>query len=290
MRDIRSEIDTINDIVPFPAVVAQIMTELLKGESATHQIARIIETDAALTALILRASNSAYYGFRGEITAISRAVVVLGFEEISRLVLVYQMKQRVFALNASQSEYLEKLWVHSVSTAAIARLIVGYLKYKTDGSEFTGGLLHDMGKIVLVQYFPDALALSQQMMDDLMLNDVDAEMQALASTHAEIGGLLGEKWNLPGAFIDVMRYHHNIAESNTDRVLIAVVRLADVLSERWGSGIKEEVSADPSLEDDECWGILKIRFPHLNEISTEDFETELKQKFEANQEFVKMFS
>ncbi|MCU0412116.1 MAG: HDOD domain-containing protein, partial [Bacteroidetes bacterium] len=90
MRDIRSEIDKINEIVPFPTVVAQIMSELLKEETATEKIVQLIETDAVLTARILRAANSPYYGLRWEVNNITRAVVLLGFEEVSRLVLIYQ--------------------------------------------------------------------------------------------------------------------------------------------------------------------------------------------------------
>ncbi len=289
MRDIRSEIDKINEIVPFPTVVAQIMSELLKEDTATDRIVQLIETDAVLTARILRAANSPYYGLRWEVNSISRAVVLLGFEEVSRLVLIYQMKQRVFALSPDQREYLERLWRHSVSTGAVARMLALLVGFRGEGKEFTAGLLHDMGKIVLVQYFADSMAMIQRMTAELDARDVEAEMQTVAITHAEIGGQLGERWGLPPVYVEVMRCHHESATATLNRPLVALTRFADLLCERWGSGIGEQ-KMNFELETDESWTLLRRLFPRMADERADDIEQKLLALYEMNQDFIKLFA
>lgn len=287
MRDIRAEIEDINEIVPFPTVVANVLSELLSNEIAIKKIIQLIETDVALTALILRVSNSAYYGLRGEVTSVSSSVMMLGIEEVNRLMLVYQMKQRIFRLNREQRAYLERLWKHSVSTAIIARNLAGLLLYKCEGREFTAGLLHDMGKIVLVQHFSHSLIVTQKMIADLGLTDVEAEMQTLAITHAEIGGLLGEAWNLPPLFVEVMRYHHSPADAVLDPKLVAIVRTADVLSELWDMGIGEQVEKK-FIADTDVWKVLLQEFPRMADLDAALVEQQLKNDFASHREFVQM--
>lgn len=289
MRDIRSEIDKINEIVPFPTVVAQIMSELLKEETATEKIVQLIETDAVLTARILRAANSPYYGLRWEVNNITRAVVLLGFEEVSRLVLIYQMKQRVFALSADQRAYLETLWKHSVATAAIARMLALFVDFRGDGREFTAGLMHDLGKIVLVQYFPDTLNNTQSMIRELGMKDTEAELQTLAIDHAEIGGQLAERWGIPPSFVEVMRYHHVPMEATSNQQLVALSRFSDLLSERWGSGINEQPMTF-NLEEDDSWKMMRKSFPRLADERADAVEQKLLALYEMNQDFVRMFS
>ena len=289
MRDIRTEIDKINEIVPFPTVVAQIMSELLKEETATERIVQLIETDAVLTARILRAANSPYYGLRWEVNSISRAVVLLGFEEVSRLVLIYQMKQRVFALSPDQRQYLELLWRHSVASAAVARMVALFVDFRGDGKEFTAGLLHDMGKIVLVQYFPEQHQVTQRMVRELGMKDTESEMQTLAVNHAEIGGALGERWGIPPVFTEVMRYHHDPQSAPANQSLVALTRFSDLLAERWGSGIGEQ-PLNFSLEDESCWKLMRKVFPRLADERADAVEQKLLALYEMNQEFIKLFA
>ncbi len=287
MRDIRNEIEDINDIVPFPTVVASVMAELLNKDVAIKKIIQIIETDIALTTLILRVANSAYYGLRGEVTSISSAIMMLGVDEVNRLILIYQLKQRIFRLNKDQRAFLELLWKHSVTTATIARDLSKLLLYKSDGQEFTSGLLHDMGKIVLVQHFSHSLIVTQKMILELGLSDVEAEIQSLAITHAEIGGQLGEAWNLPPVFVEVMRYHHAPGDAVLDPKLVAIVRTADLLSEQWGLGIIER-TVRVNMGDTDAWKILQHEFPRLVDLDSVLLEQQLKNDFESHKEFIHM--
>jgi putative nucleotidyltransferase with HDIG domain len=226
---------------------------------------------------------------RWEVNNITRAVVLLGFEEVSRLVLIYQMKQRVFALSADQRTYLETLWKHSVATAAIARMLALFVDFRGDGREFTAGLMHDLGKIVLVQYFPDTLNNTQSMIRELGMKDTEAELQTLAIDHAEIGGQLAERWGIPPSFVEVMRYHHVPLGAKSNQQLVALSRFSDLLSERWGSGINEQPMTF-NLEDDDSWKMMRKSFPRLADERADAVEQKLLAMYEMNQDFVRMFS
>lgn len=287
MRDIRSEIDQINEIVPFPTVIAEILAALGKDDVATQKITQLIESDTALTVNILRAANAPYYGIRGYVKNVGSAITLIGLEETSRLLLTYHMKQRLIYLNMQQWGSLDLLWKHSVSTATLSRVIASHFKLKTGEKEFTAGLLHDMGKLVLIQYFPDSITVTEQMIKELAMHDVEAERQTLAISHTEIGGQLGEKWSLPPEYIEVMECHHEAGDATNDLLLTAVVRFADLLCEQWGHGIGEQPPGF-SIDEDACWKILVNAVPLLRERTAFEVSQELMAEFEKSKELVRL--
>ena len=289
MRDIRSEIDEINEIIPFPAVITEILSALSNDDVSTVKITRLIESDPALTANILRAANAPYYGIRGYVKNVNSAIALVGLDETSRLLLAYHMKQRLIFLNMQQWGHLEALWKHSVSTATLSRVLASHYKIKTGDKEFTAGLLHDMGKLVLIQYFPDSLAVIQQMIRELSMRDVEAERQTLAISHTEIGGHLGNKWSLPPDFVEVMQCHHDAGEAVADPLLTSVVRFADLLCEQWGHGIGEQPQGF-SIEDDACWNVLTAAVPLFAGRSSTDLGEEIKVEFEKSEGLIQLLA
>ncbi|HTX19520.1 MAG TPA: HDOD domain-containing protein [Bacteroidota bacterium] len=288
MRDIRSEIDQINEIIPFPAVVTEILTALRNDDVATRKITKLVESDAALTTNILRAANAPFYGIRGHVSSVGSAINLIGLEETSRLLLTYHMKQRLIFLNMQQWGSLELLWKHSVATASVARLVARHFNFKTAEKEFTAGLLHDMGKLVLIQYFPDSLTVTEQMIKELAMQDVEAERQTLAISHTEIGAQLGEKWSIPREYVEVMECHHEAGGAVVDPVLNAAVRFADLLTEQWGYGVGEQPEGF-SIEEDQCWKVLGNADPRFAEQTALELGQEILPEFEKNKELLHLF-
>lgn len=286
LRDVRSEIQRINEVFPFPPVVTEILQAVSKDDVAAAKIASIIESDTALTAKILRVANSPFYGLRRDVATITEALRILGLDEIGHLLLTCQMKSRLMSLNSGQRSQLERLWRHSVAVAAVSRMMSVRFRIPTEGKEYTAGLLHDMGKLVLVQYFPEQNAAVEAMILRGPVNDLDAEQKILSIPHTEIGKQIGAKWRLPKEYLEVMKHHHAPVHSVNHALLCAVVRCADLYCERWEFGIGE--SSEECLPDDETAGIVIDAAPPMGELPADEIERELRGQFESQIEHLQV--
>jgi putative nucleotidyltransferase with HDIG domain len=289
MRDIRTEINRINEVVSFPTIVAEILDAISDEKVTTIKVTRLIESDPALTTKILRVANSPFYGLRGNVKNISSAITMLGLDETGRLLLTYHMKARLISLSAQQNFHLEALWKHSITTATLARLTATKFKLQTDGKEYTAGLLHDMGKLVLIQYFPDTIPVVEQLIRTMSLNDVAAETQTVAVSHTEIGSQLGEKWRLPSEYVEVMRCHHEPHTAAYNPLLTSLVRFSDLLTEQWGYGVGEQPDGF-TIAGNECLRILGETEPRFAQLPIERISQELFTELEKNLEFIQMVS
>ena len=288
MRNIRTEIEKINEIVTLPTVLAEIMGELGKEEAVTHKVTRMVETDPSLTSSILRVANSPFYGVRRHVDSVARAITLLGLSEISRLLITFYMKQQLRSLSQTQQSTLGLLWAHSVNTAAIASLIANEYEMPTGGKEYTAGLLHDMGKIVLVQYFPTELEKVTRTIRETGQQDVQAETEIVGIAHTDVGALLGEKWRLPVEYVEVMKCHHTPRSAATNPELNAIVRFADLLAESWGTGIGERPEAK-LFEGDESFEMLGEQEPRIKAQGLEDVIARLSEKHVEQKSLVGLF-
>ena len=280
MRDLTPDIEQISEIVAFPTVIAEIQAEILKENVASVRVAQLVKTDATLTAQVLRAVNSPFYGLRWEVTSVTQAIAMLGIDEIGRLVLLFHLRQQMFKLDHQQAEFLDRLWRHSLSTAIVAQAMASKFELLPFGKAFTAGLLHDIGKIVLAQYYPVHLEEISQMTNEIGLADVDGEQQMVGINHAEIGARLCEKWTLPIELVHVIRRHHDRPESDHFSLLTSSVRFADLLCESWEVGIGEQ-QLPLELENEPSWLLLKGTSKKLQEIPFEEVNRILKEELDT---------
>ncbi len=288
INDLQSTIQKITQIVTLPEVLADVMGELVKEDAATHRITELIEQDPALTANILRAVNSPFYGLRWHIESVSTAIGLLGLTETTKLLLAFSLKQQLFAFGWAQQNYLEALWRHSVNAAALADLFVKEYEIQTGGKEFTGALLHDIGKVVILQYYPDRFELVNENMRTLGQRDTQAETQIMATTHCEIGALLAERWNLPTDYTEVIRSHHTPNAARGNPKLTSVIRFVDLVTESWGLGIGE-CSRETLFSNDVSFVLLKQHEPRLRKKTVQEVIDHLTGKFPKHEEFVGLF-
>lgn len=221
-------ISSCTNILTLPHIVHQILDVASGKNSSASDLTTLIESDPALTARILSVANSSYLGFTKKVTAVTHAVVVLGFQEIQNLALSMSVIQ---LFDRRGSEFTEKLWRHSFSVGVGSRMLASHLNLKMDGKYFVSGLLHDVGKIFLSQYLPEKFS---EMLATLERQDARTTYHALEEsffgiTHAEVGGRLLEAWMFPGEIIDAVTWHHEPHRASSDPVLAACVHLADIL-------------------------------------------------------------
>jgi len=288
MKDIRQEIERVNEIVTLPTILTEIMKELGKEEVVTNKITRMVETDAALTSSILRVANSAFYGLRQKVESVGNAITFLGHTEISRILITFFMKQQLRKLDPRQESALERLWKHSINTSAIASLVCKEYSIALGGEEYTAGLLHDMGKIIIIQQFVAEGEVIFKSLKESGRTDIDVEREVIGISHDEIGGLLGERWNLPAALVEVMRFHHSTNSALQFADLAAVVRFADLLAESWGYGVGEGKDLSRGSTD-ESFVYLCSQYPRMKSQTLEGVMERLSEKHVEQKSLVGLF-
>ncbi|GAB4318440.1 MAG: hypothetical protein Kow0074_07640 [Candidatus Zixiibacteriota bacterium] len=223
------------DRLPTPPVVfSQINRVLTNPQASAYDVAKIIAEDPATSARVLRMANSAYYGLSQPVVSVRQAVVILGMEAIRSLVLSSSVME-AFKGAAPDDEYQENFWRHSLATASAARVLHGFKlsdQVMRGGEEgFSAGLLHDIGKMVLVWQLPELYARVTSHPDFGVVDDQHVEREVMGVTHGEIGGYLAGRWNLPESLCLAITHHHDLDASTGGNCRLAkVVHVADYLA------------------------------------------------------------
>jgi len=223
-----------------PTVITQLIGLIDNPRTSAHDVSELISTDQALTAKILKLANSAFYGFPREIATVNHAVVVLGFETVKTLGLSVSVLERFAAGNSDNSQFdRQKFWDHSLACGVAARILAAKLRYQHEkGKAFAAGILHDIGKLILSQYFPNEFSEVLELTHSEGMYIGQAEEQVLGLTHAQVGAWLVEKWNLPQELVDTVSYHHTPRRLRGGNQMPSLIHLADFLCrhERIGDG------------------------------------------------------
>ncbi|MDH5570197.1 MAG: HDOD domain-containing protein [Gammaproteobacteria bacterium] len=201
-------VQAVGDIPPLSSSIVSIMNMLNSGiEIDFLDLENKIIQEPGLTGRVLKLANSPFYGMTGEINSIKEACLLLGLNSIRNLVISSAIIER-FPIDTKTNLDFNKLWHHSVATAASAKVLSRYCNINPEQS-FTAGLLHDIGKMIFEVYFTDQYkkALQYQNENDCLL--FEAERKILGTDHSELGALTAEQWRLPENIIHTIRYHHD---------------------------------------------------------------------------------
>ncbi len=216
------------DLITLPAVYGKIMEVLESPFSSTFHIAELVGKDSSLSAKLLKLVNSPLYGFSSRIDSIPRAVALLGTKELSSLALGISV---VSAFDGIPSTVLdmEGFWKHSIGSAVYARLIASQVRGVSQERSFTGGLLHDLGWLIMIQSMPKqcAWAMYRSGAEGVPLYRVEREI--FGYDHAQVGGLLCTQWRMPGSLAEMVRFHHEPDQSH-EPAEAGILHLADILA------------------------------------------------------------
>jgi HD-like signal output (HDOD) protein len=276
------------EFATLPPVAAHVLKLLEDDNIDIRTIAKVIESDASLTMKLLRVANSPLYAIRTEITSIQQAIITLGLNRLTNIVLGVSIFSR-FLINSQKgaSEIIEKFWWHSSCTGIVAKAISGKIKRYYRENEFIGGLLHDIGKLAMLQF--DASKYKQVI--DLVHNDkvldTFAEREIFGTDHKEVGEQIAILWKLPEELTSIITYHDSPSDSPVFKELVSVVRLADLLCEIWGADVFEG-HRELHIDEEESWLILCNSYPDLAELDIEMFTFELEAEFKKSSDFLKI--
>jgi putative nucleotidyltransferase with HDIG domain len=236
-EETRRLVQRIVDLPTLPIVVPQVLRLVEDHRSSAGDLARVIGSDQALATRILRLANSAFYGFRREIVTINHAVVLLGFDTVRSIVLAATVFETLSDGDVVSSFDREQFWLHVGAAAAAARRVAKSLRVADPEAAFVGGLLHDVGKVVLDRFFHRRYAEAARVATAMPCLIREAETALFTVNHAEVGRWLTERWRFPAAIVEPVTYHHRPAAASPDyRALAGVVHLADILTRNAGIG------------------------------------------------------
>ena len=182
--------------------------------SAVKEISEQIRMDQGISSKVIRMANSPFFGMRQDINSIDRAVVLLGFNTVKNI-----------ALAASTSAFYNKqfsmyktsgnaLWEHAYTTALLCEELATDLQ-EDNGALFLAGLLHDIGKTIMVDFLVSEVSMCEE------------ERKQLGLDHAEVAGMVLNRWQLPNDIIQMVRMHHTSCDELQPRIVYVANRLAN---------------------------------------------------------------
>jgi putative nucleotidyltransferase with HDIG domain len=241
-QQILIKIDRIKDIPTLPAIVFELNKYLQNPDTSIKTVCDTIEKDQAITLKILKLVNSAFYGFKSKISDLRNAVVLLGYNAVRNAIVslsvISSFPKRINLENFDISQF----WKHSLAVAVTSKSIALLSKKESADNCFVGGLLHDTGKVILAQYFPELFETVWSTLRNEDLTFYEAEQRRLPIDHAKIGAHLAAKWQLPTGLVDAIRWHHDFQPESKSSNFVRNIYLANF--------IVNSYDADPELRLD----------------------------------------
>jgi HD-like signal output (HDOD) protein len=217
------------DLPPFRPVALKLI-RLTGAESVTiHQVERILRTDAAFSAEVLRFANSALTGSRAEILTVGRAVEMLGLERIQGLAMTIALRD--FVGQTPDGSVLQLYWRYNLATAILCEWLAHFLPLEPEIC-YTAGLVHDVGRLALLRWFPQEYEPAMAGIEKYGFDLLQCEKSWFQIDHCEAGQWLMERWEFPPELREVAALHHCEPTPDTPTLVTAVHiawQMADML-------------------------------------------------------------
>lgn len=223
-------IEKISEVSTLPRILQLIIAATADPNAGALHLQNILKADPALTAKILKAANSAYYGVSQKILNVKLAVMFLGFKAVKNLAIAASVCDMFRSGRQINNYSREALWQHSMAVAICAKSIAQRSGLQTGEDIFTVGIMHDIGIIMEDQYLHEDFT--------GMLNDprcaecgiTEVEHAVFGFDHAQLGARVMDRWKMPEEIYRPIEYHHRPQRApDAWRMLTAIVYLADVI-------------------------------------------------------------
>lgn len=224
-------VDGVSDLVSLPEICFRVNEMADDPNCSAIELARTVSQDPALTVRLLKIANSPYYGFPSRVDTLTRAIAVIGTQDLRQLVLATSI-MKAFDQFPGDIIDIERFWNHSVMVGLIAKKLGPHAKTPVLHNErlFVAGLLHDLGHLVMSMRIPELVRVMRERYAQGVESYGDTENLVFDVDHAEVGEALMQKWNLPESLQQVSRYHHHPEKAKKFELDVSIVHVANYMA------------------------------------------------------------
>jgi HD-like signal output (HDOD) protein len=271
-KDWKEIVAWVSDLPPLPHVASQALALIEDPDTTANQLTQLLGQDTALTARVLKIANSAMFSRQREISTINQAIMTIGFKTLKGIIVAATLRQ----LNRKFGPVEKMIWENSTCTAVASRILGTKLKKAYVEEIFLLGLLHDLGKLVLMRQIPkEYTQVAQNTKKGHFFHEV--EHNEFGFAHPLIGALVAKKWNFSADACQVILHHHDPIPGKIENELLEktlMITLADLISHSVGVGHEEGY---PEIDEE----LLKVAaLFELNEKDVEETKEKTKEVFE----------
>ena len=240
---------TIDTLKPIPQTALKILRIIQDGRHDINDVTEELARDQVLSAQTLKLCNSALFSGTLRIDTLKDAVLLLGQDMLTKSVITAAVEHYYNQTGTSgYSMCRGGLFFHAVGVATAAETLAEKSGKADPKQAYTAGLLHDIGKVVLDQFISESAPLLFRQLGNDNGNFLNTESKILGTTHCKTGAVLAKKWQFSNALTEVIRHHHMPEGADEHKDLVAIVYLADLLMEKFFTGVDREKTQTRSLK------------------------------------------
>lgn len=210
-----------------PLVAIRLNRLIADDNSTMHDFEAMIKMDPTLVLRLLRVANSPYFGLRQKVSSISRAVVIIGINNLRNMIMTDSLKIIFKETQPTAAFSRNRLWLHCAAVAICSQMIMERIFGQNGEDAFLCGILHDIGMIVEDQTAHDLFAKVCEVHDDHSVSITISEKEIIGTDHCEIGYRLANDWHLPAEICKGIQQHHQQLDRISPSSLTGVIQMAD---------------------------------------------------------------
>ena len=269
-QEIKRIIRKVDTLPSLPGVASRILQMLTEEEPDLDELVQLVESDQAVTMKLLKMVNTATTGTK--MASVQRAILILGFSQIRCTLLSLTISESLIkTLRRTSTQEQVALWKHCLACAVCAEMIAERVCPSLKTEAFVGGMVHDVGKLVMEESLPEKYARVRSLHSEEGIPWLEAEHQILGVDHATAGKWLAEKWQLPEIMVQAIWLHHHPLEALQE--LDFVKHKEVILAVNLASSLAHSIMADsaasyqPGAIDQEIADYLRLKPRDLKDLS-----------------------
>lgn len=214
--NLNDTIKKIDNIFSLPKVVVSVNKILNSSDPDISELEAIILHDPALTIKILKIVNSSYFGLPSKINTVSRAITMLGLQELRNVIMGVSIASQ-FRNIPNNLVDMETFWYHSIFKGVLTKTLAKHYHYKDHERFYIAGLLSSIGKLILFSQYPEQMKSILKLTDQSDANIINEEKNAFGFDHAELCAELLRVWQLPDDIWQTVLYQFDPLNDNAQK-------------------------------------------------------------------------